>query len=302
MIPQPILIDTDIGDDVDDVLALAFALLRPELAVKAITTVSFCTPTRAQLVARLLKIMGRSDVAFAPGMNLPLRHISPAEMAKLTDLSGYKLNHAPFIKAGEPLPAGEDDAIALMKRVVDENAGEIILVGIGPLTNIATFLRRHPDCVLKIRAIALMGGELELNRREHNVGYDAIASEIVFSSGVPIFLGTWNVTRGFVLSPEDCARIKELHTPLGDALGECIDLWWPHKGWKPGPVMYDVAPLIWSFERRFYPTEKCAVQIDTGGGAAHGFTVRGGDASIEVSISMLADEVRALWLDTICDS
>lgn len=104
MTPQNILIDTDPGDDVDDVLALAFALLRPELSVKAITTTTFDTDKRARIVGKLLKIMGREDVPFAPGMNFPLRHIKPSEMEKLTEVGGYKLNHASWAQPMKRCP------------------------------------------------------------------------------------------------------------------------------------------------------------------------------------------------------
>jgi purine nucleosidase len=300
--PQNILIDTDAGDDVDDVLAIAFALLRPELSVKAITTVSYDTEKRCQIVAQLLQIMGRTDVPVAPGMPWPIQSLSPSRLQKLNDFSsGYILNQYPFVKSLETLPRNQEDAVSLMARVVEEYSGNIALVAIGPLTNIAVFLRRYPYLAPKIQHIAIMGGELELNRREHNINWDAAAAEIVFTSGVPLFVGTWSVTRKFVLTPDDCQCIKNLRTPLGDALGECIELWWPHKGHKTSPVMYDLAPILWSYDRHFYPTKSMAVQVETRGEATMGMTTRGGETpNAEVAQDMLADEVRDLYLQTIC--
>jgi purine nucleosidase len=303
MATQNILIDTDAGDDVDDILAIAFALLRPELDVKAITTVSLCSEKRSQIIARLLQVMQRTDVPFAPGMNLPLRGLSREELQSFSDALPYKLNQYPFVKQDElaSLPAAQEDAISLMARTVEQYAGNIALVAIGPLTNVAVFLRRYPHLAAKLQWIAIMGAELELNRREHNIAWDAHAADIVFTSGVPLFVGTWNVTRQFVLSPDDCERIKSLGTPLGNALGECIDLWWPHKGHKPGPVMYDIAPILWSYERRFYSTKSMAVQVETQGQSTLGMTTSNGKTpNAEVSVSMLADEVRELYLSTIC--
>lgn len=301
MKPQNILIDTDLGDDVDDVLALAFALLRPELSVKAITTTTFDSYKRAQIVGKLLKIMGRTDVPFAPGMNFPLRSITPAEEKILTEVGGYKLNHASFVKPDDALPAPGADAVALMAQTIEAHAGDIALVTLGPLTNVAVLLRRHPHLAPKIQWIAMMGGELELNRSEHNVSWDVTATDIVFTSGVPLFLGTWSVTRQFVLTPADCARIKNLGTPLGAALSECIELWWPHKGGKPGPVMYDVAPVLWSFDRSFFSTESLPVRIETHGQTTTGWTTRSGSsAPTEVTVAMRAQAVRELYLNTIC--
>ena len=304
MKPQPIIIDTDPGDDVDDVLALAFALLRPELDVKAITTATSDTDKRARIVAKLLKVMNRADVPFAPGMNLPLRAMNAEQIATLCGpRGGYNNNHYAWAADNDDLPVAQQDAIALMKRTIEADVGEIAICCIAPPTNVAVMLRRHPDLIPKIKWIAMMGGELELNRREHNLSWDAVASSIVLNSGVPLFIGTWNVTRRFVLTTQDCARIKSLGTPLGDALSACIELWWPHKGGKPSPVMYDVAPLIWSFERRYYPTQTMPLRVETRGEHTAGYTTRGaGGAPCEVAVDMLEDEVRELYLQTICEA
>lgn len=300
--PQNILIDTDLGDDVDDVLAIAFALLRPELAVRAITTVSYDTEKRCHLAAQLLRVTGRTDVPVAPGMAWPISPLTAARREKLADFSSsYILNHYPIVDASETPPQYREDAVSLMARMVEEHAGNIALVAIGPLTNIAVFLRRYPHLVAKVQWIAIMGGEVELNRHEHNINWDATAADIVFSSGVPLFVGTWSATRKFVLTPADCERIKALRTPLGDELSRCIEAWWPHKAHKPGPVMYDIAPILWSYDRRYYPTKTMSIQVETGGGSAQGMTTHGGDATnIEISEDMLADEVHALYMETIC--
>jgi purine nucleosidase/pyrimidine-specific ribonucleoside hydrolase len=92
--PQPILIDTDAGDDIDDVLSIAFALLRPELEIKAITTVTPHSARRAVLISRLLDTIGRQDIPVAPGMELPLRPLSPEERTFL--MRPDVVNHAVF--------------------------------------------------------------------------------------------------------------------------------------------------------------------------------------------------------------
>ena len=293
---QKVLIDTDAGDDVDDVLAIALALLRPELDVRAITTVTVGSRRRAALLRRLLRLMGREDIPVASGMELPLRPLSSDEIARLTQ-GPYVLNHAPAT------PDEEDeasDAVSLIIRTVEQHAGEIALVTIGPLTNIACALRKRPDIARQIRWIASMGGEVHLPQAEHNVKWDYHASSIVLSAGVPLFLGTWSVTRRFILMPDDCDLIRGHGTPLCRMLSECIDLWWPHKGAKPGPVMYDAAPFVWSFDRSYYPTEPMALGIETRGELTTGMTVRRpGPPNAEVSVDARADEVKALYLNTL---
>ncbi|MFZ4695751.1 MAG: nucleoside hydrolase, partial [Verrucomicrobiia bacterium] len=77
---QKIIIDTDPGQDIDDLLALTFALRRPELDIRAITTVTQPSDKRARMVKRLLRYMDRSDIPVAAGRQFPLREVSPAKV------------------------------------------------------------------------------------------------------------------------------------------------------------------------------------------------------------------------------
>ncbi|MES2465016.1 MAG: nucleoside hydrolase [Armatimonadota bacterium] len=303
MTPRKILIDTDPGDDVDDVLAIAFALLRSELDVRGITTVTGDTVKRAQIIGKLLGLVGRRDIPLGAGIPLPLRALDAAGRQRWMEITGYRLNHYPWVQPSDDLPDIHEDGIALMARIIREHPGEITLVAIGPLTNVAVLLRRYPEVIDKLSAIAIMGGELELNRRENNIVTDPVAADIVFTSGIPLFVGTWSVTRGFVLSPDDCAKIKAAGTPLTDGLSACIDLWWPHKAHKPGPVMYDIAPLLWSYDPSFYPTQSKRVLIALGDEATAGMTVTpSGEPNCEVSVSLDVERIRALYRETILSS
>jgi purine nucleosidase len=291
----PILIDTDAGEDIDDVLAIAFAALRPEFSIKAVTTVTHGTQRRAHLVQKLMEAAGYDEIPVASGMELPLRSLSDEEMKRVTD-SAYVLNHAVFETERTP----GDDAVGLIIRTVEENAGELGIVTIGPMTNIACALRKAPHIAGKIRWIASMGGEVHIPHIEHNVEWDYLAASLVISSGVPLFLGTWSVTRGFRLSPDECDFIKAQDTPICRFLAQCIDHWWPHKAGKEGPVMYDTAPFVWGMGRDLYTTELMSIQVETKGELTSGATVRrGSEANAQVSVAMDVDGVRKLYLDTI---
>ena len=176
---QKIVIDTDPGQDIDDLLAMAFALKRPELDVRAITTVTFPARGRVRLVKRLLRYLGCMDIPVGAGMSYPLRPLREAEKASLHDLSG-SMNHACFAEPEDPRDApGEEDAVDLITRTIEEHEGEIVLACIGPLTNVACALQRKPGLAAKIQYIAMMGGESALNRREHNVAFDPMAAEML---------------------------------------------------------------------------------------------------------------------------
>lgn len=297
---QKIIIDTDPGQDIDDLLAILFALKRPELDIKAITTVTYPSDKRARLVKRLLRYLDRTDIPVAAGMQFPLRKFTDDEARRQYDLS-ITLNHYVFAEPEDDRDAPEgEDAVDLIIRTVEAHPGEIALACIAPLTNIACALRRKPSIAEKIQYIAMMGGETALNRTEHNVAFDYIAADIVLSSGIPLFMGTWDVTRRFVLSKDDCELFNTSSVPLYQALGQAIKHWHPAQSWKPGPVMYDIFPIIWSFDRSYYTVKQMSVQVETKGEFTRGMTVARGDGKpIEVTTDVRAAELRELYLKTV---
>ena len=297
---RKLVIDTDPGQDIDDLLALLFALRHPELDVLAITTATHPADRRARLVKRLLRHLGRDDIPVASGLDAPMRRMSEDEWRGLRDLS-RSLNHADFAEPEDPADAPDGgDAADRIVRVVEANPGEVALACLAPLTNIAAALLRKPDLAGKIACIAMMGGETALNRVEHNVAFDPVAADIVLGSGVPVAMGTWDVTRRFTLTPGDCQRFRDSPLPLHRALGLAIDRWQPVQNWKPTPVMYDMFPLAWLVDPSLYTTAALPVRVETKGDAALGMTVvRGDGAMVAVTTDQRSDAIRRLYLDTV---
>ncbi|WP_165452679.1 nucleoside hydrolase [Paenibacillus thalictri] len=301
---QKVIIDTDPGDDIDDLLAIAFALLRPELDVKAITTVTTFPERREKLVRALLNSLGKPHIPSGAGMSLPMRSFSESELYHMTDNAGYVLNHA--AAADEWLDAAggtsADDAVQLIVRTVERYPGEIGLITLGPLTNIASALRRQPSIAGKLKFIAMMGGEVNVFRQEHNMTWDDRAAEVVFQSGVPLFVGTWDITRRVVITEDLCRRIRDQDSDHCRFLTRCIELWRPYKANKPGPVMFDIAPVIWSYRRDLYETEAMHVRVETKGEYTRGVTVpiAGAAANAEVTVGVKEREVLELLMSTIC--
>src|SRR5690606_16467530 len=115
--------------------------------------------------------------------------------------------------------------------------------------------------------------------------------DVVLTSGVPIAMGTWGVTRRVVLSKDDCERIRA-HGELGRAMAEAIDRWHPVQSWKPGPVMYDLFPIVWAFDRSYYTTESMPVRVETAGEVTRGMTVvHPSGRPIDVTTDVRADAV-----------
>ena len=148
---QQILLDTDIGSDVDDSLALALALAAPELEIIAITTVGSESTRRARIAAKLLDLAGRPEIPVHAGCRVPL-------------LGGRGFNWFGH-EAGATLAAGEEPAIAdehgalAIGRLSREHEA-LEIVAIGPLTNLAVALALDPDLAGRIRHLWVMGGHL----------------------------------------------------------------------------------------------------------------------------------------------
>lgn len=269
--PIKIIIDTDIATDVDDAIAIAFALRRPELDVKAITTVHGPVQKRAEILARLLAVAGRADVPYATGRALPQGPLSEERRRKILD---EVPNQHPFVRAGEPLPPPTcATADELLERAIEENAGDIWLVAIGAMTNAAALIRERPDLAAKLKGIACMAGDPHTHRPEWNVVCDPEAAREVFRSGLVRFMGTFDITRQVVMGDASLDRLRTAGTPLANAMLELIGLWQPLQKHKAHPVVYDVCPLAWLFAPQHFGVEPMPVDVVLTEGPQRGCTI-----------------------------
>lgn len=293
---NPIWIDTDAGDDIDDVLALAFAAKRPELDLLGVSTVTYDPCRRAALVRQVLEACGRGDVPVSVGASYPLRPIDDAHRTRLQD--ERRMNHCP--PATDRHTSAEEDAVAAMAAAIEKHPGDVTLVAIGPSTNLALLLLRRPDLIPHVKAIALMGGETALRRGEHNVQSDDLAAQHVLNCGRPVFLGTWSVTRQVVLMPPELERLRACGSRACQLLMDFCDRWHPVQSWKPGPVMYDLAPILWTFRPDLFQTERHCVAVELTGTHTRGWTLPvQGPANVDVTTGMDAAAAHGLLMDTL---
>jgi purine nucleosidase len=214
------LIDTDTASD--DAVALIMALRAPDVSVAAITTVAGNVPV-AQATRNALytaELCG-SDVPVYPGAAHPLwREHMHAEWFHGKDGLG---DHGYPAARRAPEPAHAADAII---QSIEANPG-IVLVTLGPLTNVAIALARSPGIAGKVGRVVVMGGNpcCEGNvtpAAEYNMWVDPEAARMVLRSGMPIELVGWHLCRGnAVLNPDDIRHVESLGTPLGRFTIEC---------------------------------------------------------------------------------
>jgi purine nucleosidase len=218
--PRAFLIDTDVASD--DAVALVMALRAPEVRVVAITTVAGNVEVRQATRNALYTVeLCGGNVAVYSGAEKPLlrAHQSATWFHGRDGLGDH--NYPP-----PHLPPGESHAVDAMIAAIEANPG-IIVVTLGPLTNLALALARKPAIAAKVGRCVIMGGApcCEGNvtpAAEYNIWVDPEAARIVLLSGLPVELVGWQTCRGkSVLSQSDIEFIQGFQNPLARFAIEC---------------------------------------------------------------------------------
>ncbi len=260
--PVPIIFDTDIGDDIDDALALALALQSPELDIKAITTVSDDTAKRASLVWKELGLYSRQDIPVGVGVREPL----------LDPLHPGTAPQFQVLTAADSIPpARQFSAVPLLIDTLIKSPVKMTLVPVGPLTNIALALRIEPKIKNKIERIVLMGGAFSPARAEYNILRDRVASAIVFGSGVPVVAVGLDVTTKCKLQGADFDRLRAATNPASQFLVRLITLW---QNGKPQqyPTLHDPLAIAAVFGQGLLKYDTGRVTVETADPKHYGLT------------------------------
>lgn len=224
-----VILDTDIGTDVDDCLALSLGLCSPELRLVGVTCVYGDVSLRARMAHALLALYGsNSGVPVRRGARNPLLGLRPVYWA---GHEGAGLVES-MESAEPPEPSGDDEpAAAFIVRTVMDNPGEIHLVAIGPLTNIAIAFLNEPRLAENLGHLTIMGGAirgsdaLHLPYAEHNVRSDPEAAHVVMSSGTPITLIPLDVTTLVRIDQSGVDRVRSGGTPFHEAVARQVELY-----------------------------------------------------------------------------
>ncbi|HEY6540320.1 MAG TPA: nucleoside hydrolase [Ktedonobacteraceae bacterium] len=242
-----VLLDTDIGDDIDDALALALTLNSQEIDLIGVTTVFGDTRLRARLAKHVLHVFKRDDIPVAAGISAPMlaRH-RPSGVAQ-----------AAILASDEEQSISNRSGPELIIEKALAHPGRLTLLCIGPLTNVAIALLKEARLFMAIRSIIMMGGTSNIPFPEWNVRSDARAAQIVLSAGIPITLLGWNITTRCQMRAEDIERLRDKNTPQTRLLSDLIVIWQQHRPrWHPPfPFLHDpltiaalCAPELFRFE------------------------------------------------------
>ncbi|MBI5264574.1 MAG: nucleoside hydrolase [Bradyrhizobium sp.] len=256
---EMVIIDTDIGDDFDDASAIGLALSSSELKIVGITTAWGDTVLRARLLDRLLCDTGRADIPVAVGIakHGPGQAIfSQARWAARQPAKAY--------------PAAVDFVLEQIRR----RPGEITLIGMAPLTNLAALIERDPATFKQLKRIVIMAGSIHrgygdgyaAERRpdaEYNIAMDMSAARQVFGSGVPLYVMPLDATQ-HRLDELKRQRLFTESTNLTDDLS-LLYLQWAEGFRQQTPTLYDAVAVAYAIDPTLCPASPMRIEVDDQG-------------------------------------
>ena len=274
--PKRILFDTDPG--IDDACAILLALASPELAVEGLSIVhGNCSLEQAAKNAlSILELANAGHIPVARGCELPL--VQPSLLAPETH-GDTGLGYA---KLPEPRarPLGQH-AIDFLSEKILSAPGEITLVAIGPLTNVALAIRQEPRLIRALKELIIMGGAIRYEGNatalaEFNTYVDPHAAHIVYHAGIPTTLVPLDVTYQCVLRREDVKRLENVDSPITRFVADSTRFYMEfHDEYQKieGCVINDPLALALTFAPELCTYQELPVQVDISGGISLGKTV-----------------------------
>lgn len=259
-----IILDTDPGHD--DAIALLLALASPELEIVGITTVSG-NQTLEKTTANALRIL-----EFVQRTDVPVHAGAPRPLVREQWAAAYV--HGESGLDGPELPDPETEprkghAIDFIAAQVEEHDG-VVLVPVGPLTNIGLLLAKYPGIESRIARVVLMGGAIAEGNvtpaAEFNVWADPEAAHRVFTSGIDVTMVGLDVTHKALLLPEKVDEIRRTGR-VGSLVAQLYDFYHERHvrmyGWEGSPV-HDALAVAHVIRDDFVETEHRHVQVDIG--------------------------------------
>ena len=262
---RKIILDTDIGDDIDDSFALLLMLESHQFDVLGVTTVFRNTEKRAKMAKQLIKSLGY-ELEVYPGCNVPL-------ISRIDDLIPQNIRDKEQLdeKGLYLIPQWEDSmakekisdkhAVDFIIEQVHKYPHEVTIVLVGPYTNMAMAIRKDPTIIPLVKEIRIMGGGFGLDWAEWNAFCDPEAAYIIFHSGIPLFMVGFNVTCQTGLSKEDIESLKNSNSPSIKLVYKAMQKWFAHYEFTV-PVMHDPLTIASLLDDKIVGFEDYKMDVD----------------------------------------
>jgi purine nucleosidase len=255
-LPEKVIIDTDIGDDIDDAFAVALALRSPELQILGITATFGDTETRARLLDRFLSETGHPEISVAAGKPTPPK-------SNFTQRRYAESGH--FSKSSHP------EAVAFLLDQIRRYPGQITLIAIGPLMNVGAAIEKDPATFRKLKRVILMGGSFQRGygdvgygpptppQPEWNILNDIPSAQKLFAAGVPLFVMPLDATQ-LKLDEVKRAFLFSQGTPVTDAVTILYHQWG-----QETPTLFDPMTIAFAVHPALCPTVPMHIRVDEKG-------------------------------------
>lgn len=256
----PVILDTDLGDDIDDTWALGMLLGRPEMEVKLIVTASGDTPTKTRLVAKILDRVGRKEIPIGTGVKTNEEPLNQAKWLGDYQLSSYK-------------GTVKEDGVGAMIDAIRASPGPVTLIVLGPQTNLKAALERAPDIAKNARVVAMEGSvNIGYNGKpgrqpEWNVFRDVAAARAVFNAPWEIMIAPLDLCGQLVLSGEHYKWVEKSTSARAKVVLE------NYRDWKnrdkypadASSVLFDAAAVYLAAEQTLCTIQMINLSIDDAG-------------------------------------
>jgi inosine-uridine nucleoside N-ribohydrolase len=287
----PVIIDTDIGDDIDDAFALALAVTSPKLSVLGVTTAWGDTQKRVWLTRRLLAALGRPDIPVAQG---------PKTDTKIEfTQSAWAEGHAD--KSNAP------DMVSFLANMVAKYPGQITLIALAPLTNIEALAKADPKILAGFKSVVMMGGSIHfgynkygairntLPSAEYNVASSPQGLRNLLDSGVPVTMFPLDASQ-IKFDEVRRDRVLGFGSAATDALAALYHQWRLRNTWgQITPTLFDSAPVAWLQDPSLCQPKASHVEVDDKGFT----TLTPGQPNASVCLSIDDDRVVKATVDQL---
>ena len=259
---EKIIIDADIGDDIDDAFAVALALKSPEFEILGFTAPFGDTLARARMLDRILAETGHGDIPVAMGAS------------STANLAGF--NQRPYAQGAARYRASYPNSTDFILEQIRRYPGQITLVALGPQPNIGALIDRDIATFRKLKRVVIMGGAVQpipdpyglraptAPMPEWNIKNDIASAQKLFTSGVPVVMMPLDSTINLKLHEVARNLLLAQGTKLTDILAVTYHMW--SQGTRqPTPTLFDPMTIAWMLNPSLCPVMPMHVRVDDAG-------------------------------------